>query len=259
MQFVDTHTHLFSDAFDEDREQVIERAIGQGVDRLFLPGIDFSSIEKMEQLRQAFPEHCFPMAGLHPADVKENVQEENKKIYNWISQNKEQCFGIGETGLDYYWDTSFVTEQKRSLHQHAQWAKEFDLPIILHTRESFEDNLQIMQEEQNGNLRGIFHCFTGTYDQAQQVIDLGFLLGIGGVITFKNSGKDLREVLKHIDLQYIVLETDSPYLTPHPYRGKRNESTYIPLIASKLAKIHEVPIQQVAEQTTKNALQLFAV
>lgn len=256
---IDTHTHLFSSQFDEDRTNVVKQAIAQGVEKLFLPNVDVSTLEGMWNLQLEFPKHCYPMAGLHPCDVKENYKQELDKVFNWIQEHKANCYGIGETGLDYYWDKTFIKEQQDALHTHAQWAKQFDLPIILHTRDSFADNVQIMQEEQDGSLKGIFHCFTGTLDEAKQVIDLGFLIGLGGVITFKNSGKAIREVIEKIDLKHIVLETDSPYLAPHPNRGKRNESAYLPLIAQKIADVKEISYKEVAKQTTENALSLFRV
>ena len=254
---VDTHTHLFSDQFDEDRTKIIEQAIEQGVSKLFLPNVSVASLDKMLQLHKQFPNNCFPMAGLHPCDVKKNYIQHLDHIREWIENNKEQTFGIGETGLDYYWDTSFVPEQKQSLQVHAKWAKELNLPIVLHTRDSFGDNLAIMQEEQNGDLCGVFHCFTGTWEEAQQIIDLGFYIGLGGVVTFKNSGKALRKAVETIPLQHIVLETDSPYLAPHPNRGKRNDSSMLPLIAQTIANVKNISFDEVAEQTTKNAEQLF--
>ena len=254
---IDTHTHLFSEQFNEDRHTVVESAIAQGVEQMYLPNISVETLPKMQALANDFPSNCFSMAGLHPCDVKENFKEDLAEIYKWITEHREQVYGIGETGLDYYWETTFVKEQKESLHTHAEWAKEFDLPIILHTRDSFEDNLRIMRTQQNGNLKGIFHCFTGTLEEAKQVIDLGFLLGIGGVITFKNSGEDLRKVIEEIPLQHIVLETDSPYLAPHPNRGKRNDSSLLPLIAQKIADTKDISFNEVAETTTKNALKLF--
>lgn len=256
---IDTHTHLFSSQFDEDRSDIVKQAIEQGVEKLFLPNVDISTLEGMWNLHLEFPNHCYPMAGLHPCDVKENYKNDLEKVYQWILNHKDHCYGIGETGLDYYWDKTFVKEQHDALHTHAQWAKEFDLPIILHTRDSFEDNVNIMQAEQNGSLKGIFHCFTGTLDEAKQVIDLGFLIGLGGVITFKNSGKAIREVIEKIDLKHIVLETDAPYLAPHPNRGKRNESAFLPLIAQKIADVKEIPYDEVKQKTTENALNLFKV
>lgn len=254
---VDTHSHLFSDQFNEDRTEVVEQAIEQGVIKCFLPNVSVSSLQSMLELHKQFPENCFPMAGLHPCEVKENYIKDLDQIFEWINAHKEQTFGIGETGLDYYWDTAFIDEQKNALRVHAQWAKELQLPIILHTRDSFEDNLQIMQEEQNGNLSGVFHCFTGNWEDAEQIIDIGFFIGLGGVVTFKNSGKELRNAVKQIPLEKIVLETDSPYLAPHPHRGKRNNSSLLPLIARKIADVKDITFDEVAVQTTKNAEKLF--
>ncbi len=257
MHFVDTHTHLFSTQFVDDIHDVIQRAIENGVDKLFLPNIDVASLDAMYALYQDYPKHCFPMAGLHPSDVNAQYKEALQQIEDWIDQHREQCFGIGETGLDYYWDKSFVAEQKQALQIQIEWAKSLDLPLILHTRESFHDNLEMVSKAQDGGLKGIFHCFTGDLEEAEAVIDAGFLLGIGGVITFKNSGHALRQVLKHVDMKHLVLETDAPYLTPTPYRGKRNESAYIPLIAEQLAQIKDLPLEEVARETTQNALRLF--
>ena len=254
---IDTHTHLFSEQFDDDRKEIVEQAIEQDVQKMFLPNVSVASLNKMLELHNSFPNHCYPMAGLHPCDVNENYIKHLDQIKEWIEDHREQTFGIGETGLDYYWDTSFVDEQKNSLHIHAQWAKAYNLPIILHTRNSFKDNLAIMQEEQDGNLSGVFHCFTGSWEDAQQIIDLGFFIGLGGVVTFKNSGKDLRQAVEKIPLKNIVLETDSPYLAPHPNRGKRNESAMLPLIAQKIADVKQISVDEVAQQTTQNAEKLF--
>jgi len=257
MKLVDTHTHLFSELFNEDRTQVVAQAIGQGVTKLFLPNINVDTLNAMLKLHQDFPQHCYPMAGLHPCNVKEDYQKDLVFIEQWIADHSKHCFGIGETGLDYYWDKTYVEQQKKSLRVHAKWAKEKDMPIILHTRDSFEDNISIMEEEQDGRLRGIFHCFTGTVDEAHRVIDAGFLLGIGGVCTFKNSGKQLRDTIEEIDLKHLVLETDSPYLAPHPNRGKRNESSFLPLIAQTVATVKELELKEIAKQTSKNAEKLF--
>jgi len=257
MRFIDTHTHLFATQFDEDREAVVKQAIDQGVEKLFLPNINVDTLQPMLALYEQFPKHCYPMAGLHPCDVKEDYKGKLTLIRKWIELNESNCFGIGETGLDYYWDKSFITEQKSSLVIQADWAKELKLPIILHTRDSFEDNISIVEEQQDGRLKGIFHCFTGTVDEAKRVIDAGFLLGIGGVCTFKNSGQGLRETLKEIDLKHLVLETDSPYLAPHPNRGKRNESSYLPLIAQTIADVKGLTIADIANTTTSNAIGLF--
>lgn len=258
MKLIDTHTHLFVTQFNEDREQVVQAAIDQGVEKMFLPNIDVETLGPMLALHEQFEENCFPMAGLHPCDVKENYKETLATIEQWIEQHESKCYGIGETGLDYYWDTSFIKEQKESLHIHANWAKSLNMPLILHTRESFEDNIKIVEQEQNGNLKGIFHCFTGTVDEAKRVIDAGFLLGIGGVCTFKKSGQGLRDTIAEIDLKHIVLETDSPYLAPHPNRGKRNESAYLPLIAQTIAEAKQISFADVAAQTTENAENLFS-
>ncbi len=259
MNLIDTHTHLFASQFADDRIQVVKNAMELGVSRFMLPNIDVDTIGAMNELHKAFPQHCLPMMGLHPGSVKENYKNALNSIGTELFDSTQTYYGIGETGLDYYWDTSFVKEQKESLIQHVQWAKELDLPIVLHTRNSFDDNISIMEEHQDGRLRGVFHCFTGNLKEANRIIDLGFYMGIGGVITFKNSGEEVRQVIKEIPLEHLVLETDSPYLAPAPHRGKRNESAYIKLVAEKLAEVKDVTVEEIANTTTKNAKKLFKI
>jgi len=252
--WVDTHTHLFVKEFDEDREEVIRRALNKGVSKMLLPNIDLESIAAMHQLADANPTHCYPMMGLHPSSVDTNYKQVLDQMENLL--RNRSYVGIGETGLDYYWDLSFKKEQIKSLERHITWAIEFSLPIILHTRESFDDTYELIKSANCRELRGIFHCFSGTEEDAMKVIKLGgFKLGIGGVYTFKNS--TLRESLKDIPLEHIVLETDSPYLAPHPFRGKRNESAYLPVIAERMAEERNLSVKELEEVTSRNAASLF--
>lgn len=254
MKLIDTHTHLYSEEFDEDRREMIMRAKDAGVEKFYLPAIDSAYTKAMLETKALFPEDIFLMAGLHPCSVKENYKEELQKVLDFMRSN--EFSGIGESGLDYYWDKTFIKEQKESLHQHCQWAIEFKKPLILHTRESIDDAIDIVKEYTSAGLSGIFHCFSGTEKQAKEIVDNKFYLGIGGVLTFKNSGLD--KIIKDIDLKYIVLETDSPYLAPAPFRGKRNESSYLKLVAEKLALVKETTLEEISQVTTQNALKIFS-
>ena len=253
MIYIDTHTHLFSSQFDDDRHQVVKKAIEQGVDKMLLPNISSETLEVMHQLCQDFPQHCYPMIGLHPCDVKDNYEQELEIIKSYLDKGK--YVAVGEVGIDLYWDKSTLDIQKNAFRQQLIWAKEYDLPVAIHVRESFDAIFRVIEELNDQNLRGVFHCFTGTKEQGQKAIDMGFMLGIGGVVTFKNSG--LGKTLKELPLKQLLLETDSPYLAPTPYRGQRNESSYIPLMAQKLAEIYEVNVEEVARVTTQNAKTLF--
>lgn len=255
MIFFDTHSHLYLDEFNKDRIDVIKRAIASNVNKIILPNIDSTTIDDMLKTVNLFKNNIFPLIGLHPTSVEEDFLNEIKIIENLL--NKERFYGIGEIGLDYYWETTFKEEQINAFKMQLEIAKSNNLPAIIHTRNSFDDTLKIVKDLKNNNLKGIFHCFTGDYKQAIDIIDLGFYLGIGGILTFKNSG--LEESLKEIDLKHIVLETDSPYLAPVPKRGKRNESSYINYIAKKLAEIKNVTIEEVAEITSQNASQIFNI
>lgn len=251
---IDTHAHLYASQFDEDREAMIQNALKAGVSRIYLPNIDIESTEPLLSLVSRFPDTCFPMMGLHPCSVDHGFETTLKLMEAELATGK--YFGVGETGLDYYWDKTFITEQKKSLLIHINWAKQFDLPIILHARDSLDDLIEMISSNHNNKLRGIFHCFTGNEEQAKKIIPLeNFYFGIGGVLTFKNSGLD--KIVMEIPLERIVIETDSPYLAPAPHRGKRNESAYITLVANKLAEIKSVQTQTIAEITTRNALILF--
>ncbi len=253
MQFIDTHTHIYSEEFDSDREEIVNKAFDNSVYRMLLPNIDEKSIEPMHNLCNAFPNSIFPMMGLHPTSVGEDYQEVLARIKPLL--DKRKYIAIGEIGIDLYWDKTFADQQKEALLQQFQWAVDYKLPVVIHSRDSLKEIIACIDEFNNPKLHGVFHCFTGTEDDAMSIISRGFLLGLGGVLTFKNSG--LREQIKNIDMQYLILETDSPYLTPTPHRGKRNESSYITLIAQVLAHTKGISIEEVANITTNNANQLF--
>jgi len=233
----------------------MQRCFDNGIGRLFLPNVDSTSIEKVFSLADAYPGNCFPMLGLHPCDVKESWREELEIIHNTIPQRK--IYAIGEIGIDLYWDKSTVEIQVEAFKIQIAWAKELRLPIVIHCRNSYDEVFEVLEEEYDENLRGILHCFTGTLEQANKLIGLGFYLGIGGVVTYKNSGLD--KVVEQIDLKHIVLETDSPYLTPVPFRGKPNESSYLIYVAQKVADLHQVTIEKVAEITTENSRAIFGI
>ncbi|XOV66676.1 MAG: TatD family hydrolase [Fluviicola sp.] len=252
--YVDTHTHLFTDAFDDDREIVVQRAIDAGVKYLLLPNIDGGTIEAMHDLESKFPNTCFSMMGLHPGSVNELWEEELAKVKTNLFRRK--YIAVGEIGMDLYWDKTFVEEQKQVFRQQVEWAKELQIPIAIHAREAFDEIFEILDEMNDERLTGVFHCFTGNIDQARHIESYGgFKMGIGGVVTYKKAAMD--EVLKHINLKHLILETDSPYLSPVPFRGKRNESSYILHIAEKLSDIYSVPLKEIEETTTKNAMELF--
>jgi TatD DNase family protein len=255
LQFIDTHTHLYASEFDADRTAVVEKAIQNGVTHFFLPNIDIHSIQPMLDLVWSFPNHCFPMMGLHPCSVDQHVEAHLFQIQKWFKKRK--FYAIGEIGLDYYWSTDFKAEQIRAFRMQIQWAIQQDLPIVIHSRNSNEDVIAILKEMKHPRLRGIFHCFGGNAAQATEVVNLGFLLGIGGVLTFKNGGLD--KAIEDISIEHLVLETDSPYLAPMPYRGKRNESFYILEVARKLAELKKVGLNQLAEITTQNAQKVFGM
>ena len=252
MEIIDTHTHLYLEEFQSDIEDVIARAKSEGVSRFYLPNVDSSSIADLLKLEEKHPE-CIAMMGLHPCYVKENVADELKLVEEWL--DKRPFAAVGEIGLDYYWDKTFIAEQKDAFRQQLNWASELTLPIVIHSRDSMQDCIDIVRDHQNGKLRGIFHCFGGTVEEAKQIIDLGFLMGIGGVVTYKKSG--LSEILSSIPLAHLVLETDAPYLTPVPFRGKRNEPSYLKYIVAKMAEALNISAEEVARQTTLNAQKLF--
>ncbi len=254
MVLTDTHTHLYSSQFDEDRTEVIQSAIDKGISRLFLPNIDSAYIERMLSLEEQFPQNCFPMIGLHPCSVKDNYKEELAIVEEWL--NKRIFCAVGEIGIDLYWDKSTLVIQQEAFKTQINWAKEHNLPFVIHCRDAFDEIFEILDELNDDKMRGIFHCFTGNIEQAQRIINYGgFKLGIGGVVTFKNGGLD--KVVEQIEMKHIVLETDSPYLTPMPYRGKRNESSYLINIANRISDLHQISIEEVAKITTVNSKEVF--
>ncbi|WP_442786876.1 TatD family hydrolase [Flavobacterium suncheonense] len=249
----DTHTHLYSEEFAEDRTAMIQRALDKGVKRLFVPSIDASYTEKMYELEQQFPDHIHLMMGLHPCYVKENYEAELAHVEAELSKRKFAA--IGEIGIDLYWDKTTLDIQKIAFQKQIQWAKQYQLPINIHCREAFDEIFEVLELEKSDELFGIFHCFSGTYEQALQAISCNMKLGIGGVVTFKNGKID--QFLHQIDLKHIVLETDAPYLAPVPYRGKRNESAYVALVAEKLSEIYQLPVAEIARITTENSKEVF--
>ncbi len=253
MKFIDTHTHLYLTQFDDDRDIVVKRAIDSSVEKMFLPNIDSKSIDKLLELSHSYPKNCFPMIGLHPTSVDENYKDELNKLEKYLG--KEKFYAIGEIGIDLYWDKTFIKEQQEVFRYQINMAKEGNLPIIIHARESFNEIFEIVEKEKNEKLTGIFHSFTGNREQAEKIINWGFKIGIGGILTFKNS--NLSETLKNVDIKNIVLETDSPYLAPTPKRGKRNESSYLIYIAEKIAQIKNITIEEVAEVCYANTKEIF--
>ena len=253
--FTDTHTHLYDDEFDSDRTEVIEKAIQNGVNRFFIPSIDSNFTEKMHAIQRQFPENIYLMMGLHPCYVKENYLDELAHVEAQLSQHK--FFAIGEIGIDLYWDKTTLDVQKKAFLYQIQLAKKHKLPINIHCRDAFNEVFEVLESEKSDALFGIFHCFSGNLEQANQAIALGMKLGIGGVVTFKNGKID--QFLNQIDIKHIVLETDSPYLAPAPHRGKRNESSYTVLIAQKLAAIYGLSLETIGQITSENAKTIFGI
>lgn len=255
MIITDTHTHLYSEEFDQDRHQMVQRAISNGVTRFFIPAIDSNHTRSMYELEKNYPENVFLMMGLHPTYVKENYLEELQHVEEELSKRK--FYAIGEIGIDLYWDKTHFKEQQIAFRKQIQLAKQYKLPIVIHCREAFDEIFEILEEEKSEDLFGIFHCFTGTHEQALKAISYNMKLGIGGVVTFKNGKID--QFLNQIDLKHIVLETDAPYLAPIPYRGKRNESSYILNVVTKLAEIYGIPPEEIARITTENSKIIFSI
>jgi TatD DNase family protein len=255
MEIVDTHTHLYLEQFKEDIDCVISKAKENGVSKFIFPAIDSSHFENMHNLKNKYPESIYLMTGLHPTDVKENYREELEFVKNSLKKNS--YVAVGEIGIDLYWDKSSLIQQQDAFRFQIRLAVKNDLPIVIHCREAFDEIFEILDKENCDKLRGVFHCFTGDFDQAKKAISLGFLLGIGGVVTFKNGGID--KFLHQIDLKHIVMETDSPYLAPVPYRGKRNESSYIIYVLEKLSELYKLPKEQIAIITTNNAEKMFSL
>ena len=251
---IDTHSHIYSEEFDSDRNEVILRAQKAGVTKIILPNVDSESLPRMLQLESEYPGYCFAAIGLHPTSVKENYAEELAIVKKELE--RREYIAIGEIGIDLYWDKSFLKEQVQVFAQQIEWALEYHLPVIIHVRDSFRETMDVLEQFRGKGLEGVFHSFTGTIDQATEIIDFGgFYIGINGIVTFKNSGLDA--VVEKIDAQYLLLETDAPYLTPTPFRGKRNESEHLTLIAAKLATIFNINFNQITEITTENAYKLF--
>lgn len=255
MILTDTHTHLYSEEFDQDRDEMIQRAMESGVSRFFVPSIDSNYTQKMYDLQQQFPENIYLMMGLHPTYVKENYLEELAHVETELAAKR--FYAVGEIGIDLFWDKTFLKQQQHAFQYQIQLAKKHKLAINIHCRDAFDEVFEVLESEKSNDLFGIFHCFTGDFDQAQKAIDLNMKLGIGGVATFKNGKID--QFLNEIDLKHIVLETDSPYLAPVPYRGKRNESSYTKLVAEKLAQIYQLSVEEIAQITTENSKAIFGI
>lgn len=253
MTLIDTHCHLYSEEFTGDITEVIDRARTAGVERFYLPAIDSTTLDAMLTLEQQYSGTCIAMMGLHPCYVKDNVSQELALVEEWL--NKRDFVAVGEIGLDHYWDKTYANQQREAFEVQMEWALQRQLPIVIHTRNAMQETIDMVRPFAKKGLKGIFHCFSGSRESAQQIVDMGFLLGIGGVLTYKNAG--LPEALQTIGLEHMVLETDAPYLSPVPYRGKRNESSYLVPIAQKLADVKQLPLSRVAATTTENAQKLF--
>lgn len=251
--WVDTHAHIYLEDFDTDRSDMLRRAGESGVEKIFMPNIDHTSIDSMLDLESKYPARCFSMMGLHPCSVKKDFEKELYEVESWLTKRK--FVAIGEMGTDLYWDKTFWEEQVEAFTIQVGWAKKYKLPIVVHCRESIDQTIGLVEKLQDGNLKGIFHCFTGTVEQAEKLVNLGFYLGIGGVVTFKKGG--MENVIPSIPLDRLVLETDSPYLTPAPHRGKRNEPSYIPLIAKRVTELKNIDIHKLQTSTTQTALKIF--
>ena len=253
MILTDTHTHLYEAEFDTDRKEMISRANAEGVKKMYLPGIDSTAIESMLRMEIEYPGQCHAMMGLHPCYVKENYKEELKIVEAWLA--KRTFCAVGEIGLDFYWDTSFKEQQYEAFHTQIEWALHYKRPIVIHTRNAMQETIDVVKSYAGKGLYGIFHCFGGTMAEANDIVGAGFYLGIGGVVTYKKSG--LAEVLASVALKHIVLETDAPYLAPVPFRGKRNESSYLKYVVDKLVEVYGVSAAEIAAITSANAEQIF--
>jgi len=253
MRLIDTHCHLYGKEFTGDIAETIQRAEKEGVEKFYLPSVDSGSLEALLALEDRYPGKCIGMIGLHPCSVKADYASELKLVEDWLG--RRPWVAVGEIGLDFYWDRTFEPQQYEAFHRQTEWALHYDIPIVIHSRDSMAESIALVREHQKGKLRGIFHCFGGDAASAKQIVDLGFYLGIGGVLTYKNSG--LPAALQEIDLEHLVLETDAPYLSPVPFRGKRNESSYLKYVVARLAEVKGVPVEEVARITTKNAEKIF--
>ncbi|MEK6780501.1 MAG: TatD family hydrolase [Bacteroidota bacterium] len=253
MNFIDTHAHIYTEEFDADREDMLTHSEEEGVDKIFMPNVDHASIDRMMEVELKHHNRCIAMMGLHPCSVKGDFQKELYLVEQWLAKRKFSA--IGEMGTDLYWDKTFWDQQKEAFSIQVGWAKQHNLPLVIHSRESISETIELLEPQLNDKLTGVFHCFSGNLEQAKKIIDMGFYLGIGGVVTFKNGGLD--KVLPEIDLKHIVLETDSPYLAPVPHRGKRNEPAYIALIAQKISELKKISLETLTQATTANAQSLF--
>ncbi len=251
--YIDTHAHIYHEDFIVDRLDMLQRCEDQGIKKIFMPNVDHTSIDGMLELESRTNNTCFPMMGLHPCSVKKDFQRELYIVEDWLSKRKFAA--VGEIGTDLHWDKTFFEQQKEAFSIQVGWAKKYSLPIVIHCRESIDETIELVENLQDGTLKGVFHCFSGNLAQAERIVKLGFCLGIGGVVTFKNGGLD--KVIPELDIAHIVLETDSPYLAPVPHRGKRNEPSYIPLVAERIAELKKVSIDDIKYHTTQNALKLF--
>jgi TatD DNase family protein len=255
MHFIDTHAHVYAAELTSDLDLVMKNALAIGIKKIIMPAIDSSSLDAMLKVEQQFPENCIAMMGLHPCYVKENYKEELKLVEEWIGKRK--FIAIGEIGLDFYWDKTFTKEQHIVFETQMQWALELNLPIAIHTRNAMGETIEAVKPFAKKGLRGVFHCFSGSKESAEQIIGMGFHLGLGGVLTYKNAG--VAEAVKDIPMEYLVLETDAPYLAPVPYRGKTNEPAFMLEVAKKLAEIKSLPLHEIAAITTSNAEKLFGL
>ncbi len=253
VNWVDTHAHIYAEEFKHDRPDVLARGLESGISKILMPNVDHTSIDAMLEVEHIFPNQCFAMMGLHPCSVKKDFEKELYIVEEWLSNRK--FFAVGEMGTDLYWDKTFWEQQKEAFKIQVTWAKKYSLPIVIHCRESMNETLELLEPLLDGKLKGVFHCFTGTLEQAKKICSWGFYLGLGGVATFKNGGMD--KVIPDLDLENIILETDCPYLAPVPHRGKRNEPAYIPLIADKVSTLKRITIDELASITSRNAHRLF--
>jgi len=253
MKFIDSHAHIYLEQFEKDRQESVQRSLDQGVTRIYMPNVDRETIDPMFEAEMANPDICLPMMGLHPCSVNKHFEKELYVVEEWLGSRSFTA--VGEIGTDLYWDRTYWPQQQEALKIQCQWALDFKLPVVLHSRDSIDETIELVKPFAEQGLRGVFHCFSGSRNQAEQIKEMGFYLGVGGVATFKNGGLD--KVLGKGDLPHILLETDSPYLAPVPHRGKRNEPEYIPLIANKLADITGEQLETIATTTTQNSLTLF--
>jgi len=251
--WIDTHAHIYADEFAVDRQDILSKCSDDGVGKIYMPNIDHTSIDSMLEVEHRYPAQCISMMGLHPCSVKKDFEKELYRVEEWLSKRKFAA--VGEIGTDLYWDKTFWGQQQEAFQIQVGWAKKYQLPIVIHCRESIDETIELLTPMLDGKLKGVFHCFSGTFEQAKIITNMGFYLGLGGVSTFKSGGLD--KVIPDLELDNLVLETDSPYLAPVPHRGKRNSPEYIPLIAGKVADLKKVTVEELSSITTSNALRLF--